>query len=139
MSTFSGINEEKKPNPKRFWKKRLKKIPPDSPLVVEHLIRCANLNTMTANFFGNLRFKCKNDMLLSAVIESYPHKHELAKLTNDFEIEVQKIHNTSDVAEQTKLFHETSKKFTEKIVEHVGNLGKIIHEYNWFVRYIKQN
>ena len=139
MSTFSGINEEKKPNPKRFWKKRLKKIPPDSPLVVEHLIRCANLNTMTANFFGNLRFKCKNDMLLSAVIESYPHKHELAKLTNDFEIEMQKIHNTSDVAEQTKLLHETSKKFTEKIVKHAVNLGKIIHEYNWFVRYIKQN
>ena len=78
-------------------------------------------------------------MLLSAVIESYPHKHELAKLTNDFEIEIQKIHNTSDVAEQTKLLHETNEKFAEKIVEHVGNLGKIIHEYNWLVQYIKQN
>ena len=139
MSTFSGINEEKKPNPKRFWKKRLKKIPPDSPLVVEYLIRCENNYTEISNFIGDLQFKCKNDMFLSAVIESYPHKHELAKLTNDFEIEMQKIHNTSDVAEQTKLLHETSKKFTEKIVEHVGNLGKIIHEYNWLVQYIKHN
>ena len=139
MSTFSGINEEKKPNPKRFWKKRLKKIPTDSPLVVEYLIRCENNYTEISNFIGDLQFKCKNDMLLSAVIESYPHKHELAKLTNDFEIEIQKIHNTSDVAEQTKLFHETNEKFAGKIVEHVGNLGKIIHEYNWLVQYIKQN
>jgi hypothetical protein len=139
LSTFSGINEEKKPNPKRFWKKRLKKIPPDSPLVVEYLIRCENNYTEISNFIGDLQFKCKNDMFLSAVIESYPHKHELAKLTNDFEIEIQKIHNTSDVAEQTKLLHETNEKFAEKIVEHVGNLGKIIHEYNWLVQYIKQN